>query len=99
MRVSRCLAGGAGRNITIFGINPQSAESHQEFRQRNHFPFPLLEDEGQKVAKLYNSDGGIVNRTVYLIGPDGKIRYARRGMPRPEEVLAAVRNEQLAISS
>jgi len=40
-----------------------------------------------------------VNRTVYLIGPDGKIRYARRGMPRPEEVLAAVRNEQLANSS
>ena len=88
-----------GRNITIFGINPQSAESHQEFRQRNHFPFPLLVDEGQKVAKLYNSDGGTVNRTVYLIGPDGKIRYARRGMPRPEEVLAAVRNKQLAISS
>jgi peroxiredoxin len=31
----------------------------------------------------------LVNRTVYLIGPDGQIRYTRRGMPRPEEVLAA----------
>jgi hypothetical protein len=48
-----------------------------------------LVDEDQKVAALYNSDGGMVNRTVYLIGPDGLIRYARRGMPRPEEVLAS----------
>jgi thioredoxin-dependent peroxiredoxin len=78
-----------GQNTVVFGINPQSAESHREFSARNKFPFPLLVDEGQKVAALYNSDGGMVNRTVYLIGPDGLIRYARRGMPRPEEVLAA----------
>jgi len=30
-----------------------------------------------------------VNRTVYLIGPDGLIGYVRRGMPRSDEVLAA----------
>jgi len=78
-----------GKNIAIFGINPQGAESHRDFRQRNHFPFPLLVDQDQKVAALYNADGGMVNRTVYLIGPDGLIRYARRGMPKPAEVLAA----------
>jgi len=78
-----------GQNTLVFGINPQSAESHREFSAHNKFPFPLLVDENQKVAVLYNSDGGMVNRTVYLIGPDGLIRYARRGMPRPEEVLAA----------
>jgi peroxiredoxin Q/BCP len=33
----------------------------------------------------------IVKRTVYLIGPDGTILYARRGKPAPEEVLAAAR--------
>ena len=88
-----------GRNIVIFGINPQSAESHREFRERYHFPFRLLVDSEQNVAKLYNADGGMVNRTVYLVGPDGKIRYARRGMPRPEEVLAAAgKKKQLAIS-
>jgi peroxiredoxin len=48
-----------------------------------------LVDADQQVAALYNSDGGMVNRTVYLIGPDGKIRYTRRGMPQPQEVLAA----------
>jgi len=77
------------QNTMVFGINPQSAESHREFSVRYHFPFPLLIDEGQKVAAVYNSDGGLVNRTVYLIGPDRQIRYTRRGMPRPEEVLAA----------
>src|SRR5271166_5210020 len=80
-------------NAVVFGVNPQSAESHREFRTRNKFPFPLLVDEGQRVAALYNSDGGMVNRTVYLIGPTGIIRYARRGMPKPEEVLAAAQKK------
>jgi peroxiredoxin Q/BCP len=78
-----------GLNVVIFGVNPQSAESHREFRERYKFPFPLLVDADQQVAALYNSDGVMVNRSVYLIGPDGKIRYARRGMPQPQEVLAS----------
>jgi peroxiredoxin Q/BCP len=80
-----------GLNVAVFGVNPQNAESHREFRERYKFPFPLLVDAEQRVAALYNSDGGMVNRTVYLIGPDGKIRYARRGMPKPPEVLAAAK--------
>ena len=82
-----------GQNVLVFGVNPQSAESHREFRERNKFPFPLLVDEGQRVAALYNCDGGMVNRTVYLIGPTGIIRYAQRGMPKPEEVLAAAQKK------
>ena len=45
-------------------------------------------DKGQKVGELYKASGLIVKRTVYLIGPDGVIRYAQRGKPAPEEVLA-----------
>jgi peroxiredoxin Q/BCP len=48
-------------------------------------------DAGQKVAALYHADGLFVKRTVYLIGPDGAIRYAKRGKPDPAEVLAAAR--------
>ena len=76
-------------NTVVFGINPQTTESHREFSSHSNFPFPLLVDDDQEVAALSNFDGGMVNRTVYLVGPDGLIRYARRGMPRPEEVLAA----------
>ncbi|HWB98674.1 MAG TPA: peroxiredoxin [Bryobacteraceae bacterium] len=80
-----------GHNAVVFGANPQSAASHARFREKFHFPFPLLVDQGQKVAALYHANGLIVKRTVYLIGPDGVIRYARRGKPAPEEVLAAAR--------
>ena len=82
-----------GHNVVVFGVNPQNADSHREFRERNKFPFPLLVDEDQRVAGLYNCDGGMVNRTVYLIDPSGLIRYVRRGMPKPEEVLAAARQK------
>jgi thioredoxin-dependent peroxiredoxin len=77
------------RGVAVFGINPQSASKHEKFRQKYHFPFPLLVDDGQKVAALYHANGLIVKRTVYLIGPDGKIRFSKRGMPAPAEVLAA----------
>ena len=77
------------RSVEVFGVNPQSASSHVKFRQKFHFPFPLLIDRGQKVAALYHANGLIVKRTVYRIGPDGIIRFARRGMPTPEEVLAS----------
>ena len=75
------------RGIEVFGVNPQSARSHVKFREKFRFPFPLLADQGQKVAALYHANGLIVKRTVYRIGPDGIIAFARRGMPSPEEVL------------
>lgn len=77
------------RGIEIFGVNPQKLESHAKYRAKFQFPFPLLVDQGQKVAKLYRTHGPIVKRTVYLIGPDGAIRFGQRGMPSPAEVLAA----------
>jgi len=77
------------RGVAVFGVNPQSAQSHDSFRRRYSLPFPLLVDAGRKVASLYNANGIIVKRTVYLVGPDGTIRFARRGMPSPQEVLAA----------
>jgi peroxiredoxin Q/BCP len=77
------------RGIDVFGVNPQSSAAHARFRGKFHFPFPLLVDKGRKVAKLYQASGLIVKRTVYLIGPDGVIRFARRGMPKLSEVMAA----------
>jgi peroxiredoxin Q/BCP len=75
--------------VEVFGVNPQSAAKHARFREKYHFPFPLLVDQGKAVAKLYKASGIIVKRTVYLIGPDGVIRFAQRGKPNPSDVLAA----------
>jgi peroxiredoxin Q/BCP len=79
------------RNVKIYGVNPWSSVKHQKFREKFQFPFPLLVDSGQKVAALYHANGLVVKRTVYLIGPDGTIRYAQRGKPDPREVLSASR--------
>jgi thioredoxin-dependent peroxiredoxin len=76
------------KNTVVFGVNPGKA--HSQFRDKYQFPFPLLFDRGQKIGAAYRAKGLIVpKRTVYLIGPDGIIRYAQRGKPEPEEVLAA----------
>jgi peroxiredoxin Q/BCP len=76
------------RNALVFGVNPGSR--HTQFRDRHKLPFPLLYDEAQKIAKLYRADGWFVpKRTVYLIGPDGVIRFAQRGKPAPGQVLAS----------
>jgi peroxiredoxin Q/BCP len=77
------------RNALVFGVNPAGAGSHSKFQEKYHLPFPLLVDAGQKVAALYRANGLFVKRTVYLVGPDGAIRYAKRGKPDPAEVLAA----------
>jgi peroxiredoxin Q/BCP len=81
----------AAHHATVLGVNPGGPESHARFREKYHFPFPLLVDKDQKVAGLYKASGLFVNRTVYLIGPDGVIRYSRRGKPSPDEVFAAAK--------
>src|SRR5436190_12305728 len=77
------------KNTVVFGVNPQSASSHAGFRNANRLPFPLLVDEGGQVCNAYKTKSLMTKRTVYLIGPDGVIRYARRGKPPVAEVLAS----------
>jgi|SRR5271170_4768733 len=77
------------KDAVVLGINPASEAKHARFCANHGFPFALLADPGQRVGALYRAKGLIVKRTVYLVGKSGKIRYARRGKPMPEEVLAA----------
>lgn len=78
------------KNTVVFGMNPANAARHTKFRDKYRFPFPILVDAGQKIGDAYHARGLLVpKRSVYLIGPDGTIRYAQRGKPAPEEVLAA----------
>jgi len=78
------------RDIAVWGVNPGSADSHGKFRRNHRFPFPLLIDEGQKVARLYRANGLVVRRTVYGIDPHGRIVFAERGKPEPARVLGAL---------
>jgi peroxiredoxin Q/BCP len=76
-------------NALVFGVNPAGPQSHEKFRRKYALPFPILVDEGRRIAGLYRCSGLIIRRTVYLIGPDGSIRYGVRGKPQVEDVLRA----------
>jgi peroxiredoxin Q/BCP len=76
-------------NARVFGVNPAGTESHGKFRRKCSLPFPILVDEKRRIATLYHCNSLIIRRTVYLIGPDGSIRYSERGMPHVEDVLKA----------
>ena len=80
----------SARGACVVGLNPQSESSHTGFRDKHQLPFPLLVDHGKRIARLYRCDGPIVRRTVYVVGKDGNILYARRGKPSVSEILAAI---------
>ncbi len=75
-------------DVVVFGVNSNNAASHKKFREKYRLPYPLLVDQGKKISNAYQTGGLITRRTVYLIGKDGKIRFAQRGMPTPEEILS-----------
>lgn len=80
----------ASRNTLVFGVNPGGEGSHASFRDSQKLPFPLLVDEGSRVAEMYRAKGLLWTiRTVYLIDKNGVIRFAQRGKPAPAEVLSA----------
>lgn len=39
----------------VLGLSPDSPASHKKFQQKFQLPFPLLADEGAKVAQLYGT--------------------------------------------
>lgn len=81
-------------DVVVFGINPQGAKSHKKFIEKYNFPFPLLVDKDKKVVKKYGAKGTLfTKRTVYGIDKEGKIVFAKRGMPENEEILKALRKD------
>lgn len=82
------------KGAKVFGVNPGNLESHKKFIKNHGFQFPLLIDEGQKVAKLYGCDGWpAVKRTVYAIDKKGNIVFAKSGMPSDDEIVKAIPGE------
>lgn len=74
-------------DVTLFGISPDSVESHAAFRAKHDLPFPLLVDEGHAVAdaygvwvekSLYGRKYMGVERSTFVIGPDGTIEHILR---------------------
>ena len=74
------------------GVNPASIESHQSYVEKFRFNFPLLSDPERAIARAYHAlkdDDKGIQRTVYVIGSDGKVRFAQRGAPPVDEIVGA----------
>jgi peroxiredoxin Q/BCP len=66
-----------GPEVTLVGISADSLSTHSRFAASLNLPFRLLSDPAQRVSKQYSSkdSGGYNRRTVYVIGPDGRVKY------------------------
>jgi thioredoxin-dependent peroxiredoxin len=73
--------------VRIAGISRDSVASHEKFRDKMKFPFPLLADEDEKVCRLFdvirekNMYGRKVmgvERSTFLLDADGRLRQEWR---------------------
>ena len=74
------------------GVNPASVDSHKSYVEKLHFNFPLLSDPERTIAGAYHAlkdDGKGIQRTVYVIGKDGTVRFAQRGTPAVDDIVRA----------
>jgi peroxiredoxin Q/BCP len=88
---------------TIAGVSRDSLKSHENFRAKFEFPFPLLSDADEKlctqfgVIKMKNMYGKQVRgieRSTFLIDPQGRLAREWRGVKvagHVDEILATVR--------
>jgi len=93
----------AKEGAVVAGISRDSIKSHEGFRQKMAFPFPLLSDADEKlctlfdVIKMKNMYGKKVRgieRSTFLVGADGKLVREWRKVKvdgHAAEVLAAVK--------
>ncbi len=87
----------------VLGVSTDSAESHQEFRQKYGLHFPLLVDSNATVATRYGAWGEKtlygrtsigMTRATFLIGPDGvltKVWKRAKAADHGQAVLKALR--------
>ena len=63
-------------------MSPDSAKSHQKFKRKYELPYPLLVDEGHRLAEafgiwkeknLYGVKYMGVQRTTVIVGRDGRV--------------------------
>jgi thioredoxin-dependent peroxiredoxin len=61
----------------VWGISPQGVDSHESFARGHGLRMPLLADTGRETARAYGvaAPGIGVRRSVFLIGPDGVLRW------------------------
>jgi peroxiredoxin Q/BCP len=87
--------------VTVLGISPDGAESHQKFRAEHGLAFPLLTDADHAVMEAYGAWGekslygkksiGVI-RSTFLVDEEGRVQkawYSVKADGHAEKVLEA----------
>ena len=94
----------AAAGAVIVGASPDPVKQHDRFRDKYELTFPLLADESKQVLEaygvwveksMYGRTYMGVERSTFLIGPDGRIAHVWRKVKVPghaDEVLAAAKS-------
>ena len=81
--------------VEIFGVSPDSVASHVKFREKYDLPYRLLADVGHHVAdafgtwvekKFAGKTYKGVERTSFIIGPDGRVEHVLPRVKAAEHV-------------
>ena len=88
----------------VFGVSRDNMASHNKFKQNLELPFELIADTEEKLCHMfgvvknkimYGKKVKGIERSTFLIGPDGILKQEWRGLKVPghvEEVLKAVKS-------
>ena len=67
-------------DVAVVGVSVDPVEKQKEFKETNHFPFPLIADTEKKVVKAFGQAGLLMaSRECYVI-KGGKIVYKDTGV-------------------
>jgi peroxiredoxin Q/BCP len=88
---------------TVFGVSRDNMKSHDEFKTKLELPFELIADTEEKMCHMfgvvknkimYGKKVKGIERSTFLVGPDGQLKAEWRGLKVPghvEDVLKAVK--------
>jgi len=68
-----------GLDAEVVGISPQDVDSHERFIAEHGLTVPLAADVDKSVARAYGvlGPGGFVRRAIFIVDPDGIVRYRK----------------------
>ena len=87
----------------IFGVSRDNMRSHDSFKEKLELPFELIADTEEKMCHMfgvvknkimYGKKVKGIERSTFLVGPDGVLKQEWRGLKVPghvDEVLKAVK--------
>ncbi len=95
----------------VFGVSRDNMKWHDDFKTKLELPFELIADTEEKMCHMfgvvknkimYGKKVKGIERSTFLIGPDGVLRQEWRGLKVPghvDEVLKAVKDLKKATAA